>query len=44
MELKFDNIFKILILGDSNVGKSKFLERFCKNTYNEEYKYTVKKN
>lgn len=40
-EMEFDMIFKVLIIGDSGVGKSNLLLRFIKNEYSESLKSTV---
>lgn len=40
-ETEFDMIFKVLIIGDSGVGKSNLLLRFIKNEYSEHLKSTV---
>ena len=32
---------KLMILGDSNVGKSSLLNKYCKNEFNEKYKTTI---
>ena len=34
-DLDYDMLFKIVLTGDSNVGKSHILERFVKDTYTE---------
>lgn len=36
-----DFIFKIIIIGDSAVGKTNILSRFHKNEFSHEYKCTV---
>nr|XP_006821440.1 PREDICTED: ras and EF-hand domain-containing protein homolog [Saccoglossus kowalevskii] len=36
-----DRCFKIVLCGDSGVGKSSFLERFCQNTFNEKTQVTI---
>ena len=37
----YDYIFKILLVGDSTVGKSSLLLRFIDNTYSEEMMATI---
>jgi small GTP-binding protein len=37
----YDHIYKIVIVGDSNVGKSHVLSRFVKNRYKENYVPTI---
>ena len=34
-------LFKIVLTGDSNVGKSHILERFVKDTYTENTQITI---
>jgi Ras-related protein Rab-1A len=36
-----DEKIKLMILGDSNVGKSSLLNKYCKNEFNEKYKATI---
>lgn len=37
----YDHLFKIIILGDSGVGKTAILNRFSDDTFNETYSTTV---
>jgi len=39
--MDIDYIFKILVIGSSNVGKSCFVNRFIDDTFEENYKSTV---
>ncbi|KAJ3423597.1 ras-related protein rab11 [Anaeramoeba flamelloides] len=38
---EFDLLFKIVLLGDSGVGKSNLLSQFCRNEFNFESKSTI---
>ena len=40
-ENNFDIIFKIILIGDSSVGKTNILSRYLNNTFDEEIKPTV---
>lgn len=40
-ELDSEYAFKLIIIGNSSVGKSKIVTRFCENKYTEESKATV---
>ena len=40
-EAKYDYLFKIVLIGDSDVGKSQLLSRFTKNEFNLESKATI---
>jgi GTPase SAR1 family protein len=37
----YDQIFKIVIIGDSRVGKTNLISRYLKNEYNQNTKTTV---
>lgn len=37
----YDHLFKIIILGDSGVGKTAILNRFSDDTFTETYSTTV---
>lgn len=38
---EFDYLFKIVIIGDSGVGKTNFLLRLTENIFNSESKTTI---
>lgn len=38
---EYDFLFKIVLIGDSGVGKSNLLSRFTKNEFNLESKATI---
>lgn len=38
---KYDHLFKIVLIGDSGVGKSNLLSRFTRNTFSPEEKSTI---
>ena len=38
---EYDYLFKIVLIGDSDVGKSQLLSRFTKNEFNLESKATI---
>jgi len=40
-EEEYDYLFKIVLIGDSGVGKSNLLSRFAKNEFNLESKTTI---
>ena len=40
-EEEYDFLFKIVLIGDSGVGKSNLLSRFTKNEFNLESKTTI---
>ena len=37
----YDNIYKLLIIGDSNVGKTTLLTRLCDDRYQSNFMSTV---
>ncbi|GAH07002.1 unnamed protein product, partial [marine sediment metagenome] len=37
-------VYKIVILGEAAVGKTSLLNRFCEDTFNEDYKPTLGAN
>lgn len=39
--MSHDYVFKILLIGDSNVGKTSLLVRFCDNQFPENHKATI---
>ncbi|CAF1483563.1 unnamed protein product [Rotaria sordida] len=41
VNVEYDYLFKILIIGDSGVGKSAILQRFTQNNFSSEYFVTV---
>ena len=40
-EPEFDAIFKLLIIGDANVGKTALLTRFCEDRFQSNFMSTV---
>ena len=38
---KYDYLFKVVVIGDSGVGKSNLLSRFTRNEFNQESKSTI---
>jgi small GTP-binding protein len=38
---EYDEIIKIIIIGDSNVGKTAILNRFCENKYSNNVPSTL---
>lgn len=38
---EYDYLAKVIIIGNSNVGKSALLFRYCEGTFNESYKATI---
>ena len=41
MAKSYDHLFKLLLIGDSDVGKTKIFERFKDNTFNSTYERTI---
>ena len=41
MSEEFDYIFKVVIVGDSGVGKTNLIGRYLKNEYRQDTKATV---
>lgn len=37
----YDNIYKIIIVGDANVGKTSFLNKYIRNNFNEKVNSTI---
>lgn len=42
-EKSYDCIYKLLVIGDSNVGKTTLLTRFCEDRYQSNFMSTVGK-
>ena len=40
-QLEYDYLFKILLIGNSNVGKSSLLLRFVDKVYHEQFDPTI---
>jgi len=38
---KFDFMAKVIIIGDSGVGKTNLITRFCENTFKDSYVATI---
>ena len=43
-EKNYDCIYKLLVIGDSNVGKTTLLTRFCEGRYQSNFMSTVGKS
>ncbi len=41
IDKEVDFLFKIVVIGDTNVGKTNIISRFCMNTFSEENKNTI---
>ena len=41
IEIKYEHLYKIIIIGDTSVGKSNILSRYVKNEFSENQKSTV---
>jgi len=41
MSTKYDHLLKILLIGDSGIGKSTFLQRYTDDTFSENYILTI---
>lgn len=41
MDNNYDYLYKIVVIGDSGVGKSQLIERYARNTFNFESKSTI---
>ena len=37
----FDTLYKIILIGDSNVGKTNIISRYCNNSFNYNSRYTI---
>ncbi len=40
-EAQYDHIIKLMLIGNSNVGKTAFMHRYCQNTYNPKLPATI---
>ena len=40
-DVKLDETYKVLLIGNAGVGKTCFLLRLCENTYEEDYTTTL---
>ena len=36
-----ERVFKILVIGDSTVGKTSFVQRYVNNSFTKDYKCTI---
>lgn len=41
LRCRYDYLFKLVIVGDSTVGKSNLLGRYCKGDFDQESKATI---
>ncbi len=41
MEDEYDFLFKLVLIGDSGVGKSNLISRFCRNEFSHDSKTTI---
>ncbi len=40
-DVNYDNVFKIIVIGDSAIGKSSLLDRYMQDTYTSTYSTTI---
>jgi len=41
MDDEYDFLFKLVLIGDSGVGKSNLISRFCRNEFTHDSKTTI---
>ena len=41
VSLQQDHMFKLIVIGDSGIGKSCLMHRMCQNEFNEDHEVTV---